>query len=134
MLTKADWWKKLSFLHSSICLSSEPLSEVPVTPVSLTPAPGLCLSCAVPRVCAAVVKCALLLSVHGCKNKQDLRGFQHCGDQLEQSSPISAGKGRCHAALSETKGAAADVRPCKSLTAERWKLIQKFAEKKELVA
>lgn len=70
--------------------------------------------------CVPVVKCTLLLSVHCCKNKQDLRGFQHCSDQLKQSSPISAGKARCHAALSETRLAAAEIQPCKSSTAKRW--------------
>lgn len=86
----------------------EPLSEVPVTPE--------CYTCVtpVPLACVPVVKCALLLSVH-C-----LGGFQHCGDHLKQSSPISAGKAQYHVALSETRLAAAQIQPCKSLTAERW--------------
>lgn len=92
----------------------------------------LCLSCAVPRVCVAVVKCVPLLSVYCCKNKQDLRGFQHCADQLKQSSPIRAGKAQCHAALSKTRLAAAEIQPCKSLPAERWSWYRNLLKERNL--
>lgn len=97
----------------------------------------LLILCSSSKCVRQAVKCALLLSVHCCKNKQDSRGFQHCGDQLEQSSPISAGKAQCHAALfrnQEEPPPPPMFGLAKVLTAERWKLIQKFAERKELVA
>lgn len=91
----------ISFSHNfqSTTELYEPLSEVLVPPVSVTPAPdtllilwsslSVCASCQM-RLCF----CPSIVV----KNKQGLRGFQHCGDQLKQSSPISAGKAQCHAA------------------------------------
>lgn len=48
-------------------------------------------------------------------------GLQHHGDQLKQAPPISAGKARCQAAHSETRSAASEVQPCKSLMAGKWR-------------
>lgn len=76
-----------------------------------------CFSCAAPRVCETG---ALHSSANCCWNKRDSRGFRHRGDQLKQAPPISAGKARCHAAHSQTKPAASQIQPCKSLMAEKW--------------
>lgn len=93
----------------------------------------LCLSCAVRRVCVCQLsKCALLLSVHCCKNKQDLQGFQHCSNQMKQSSAISAGRAQSHAALFQTRRAATEIQPCKSLTAKRWSWYKNLLKERNL--